>query len=204
MKIQDVRPLSTSPIGAFCTCAPRAAVTFRPHVTSPIGLPFHLTSPSNGLNARIFLTVPNSIGRQVVGIGPDRWFPRRCPGSIPSRRRPASLQDFPLPPSIRTGRRFRSRGIRFLFSVRRVRFSPPPPFVINHRGRVLSTGVCWSRSRCFFSIHFPPSVKSVFFFFVLPKIIYPFFFTRVDLMCNVIVERLHTAVKRRKHNAFKI
>jgi hypothetical protein len=40
--------------------------------------------------------------------------------------------------------------------------------------------------------------------FVLPKIIYPFFFTYVDLMCNVIIKRLHTAVKRRKHNTFKI
>jgi len=203
MKIQDVRPLSTSPIGAFCTCAPRAAVTFRPHVTSPIGLPFHLTSPSNGLNARIFLTVPNSIGRQVVGIGPDRWFPRRSQVRFRAVAARLLCRIF----------RCRRRSVRGVVSApaESVFCFPSVASDFRRRRRLLSTTAavsyrreCVDPARGFFSIHFPPSVKSVFFFFVLPKIIYPFFFTRVDSMCNVIVERLHTAVKRRKHNAFKI
>jgi hypothetical protein len=115
------------------------------------------------------------------------------------------------------GRRFRSRGIYFRFpsvasDIRRRRLLSTTAAVSYRRGSVVDP------ARGFFSIHFPPSVKSVFFFsfqtffcemllhirFVLPKIIYPFFFTHVDLMCNVIVERLHIAVKRRKHNTFKI
>jgi hypothetical protein len=115
----------------------------------------YLMSPSNGLNAQIFLIISNSIGRQVVGIGPDR-------SRFDSETSPTGFfAGFPLPEFVRAS--FPLPRNLFLFSVRRVRFSPPP-FVINYCRRVLSTGVLIPLAVSFLFFFRRPS--SPFFLFV--------------------------------------
>jgi hypothetical protein len=128
-------------------------------------------SPSNGLNARIFLIVSNSIGRQVVGR--SRWSRF---DSEPSP--PGFFAGFSAAAVDSYGRRFRSRGICFCF-----------PSVTSdfRRRRLLSTTAavsyrreCWSRSRFLFYFFF--AVRQVRFFFSFQT-----FFCEIVFIASIVL-----------------